>query len=583
MGRKEESVCSWKKQTANITDSFQLMELLGSGAFSDVYLAKERTTDKMIALKCVQKNKNNANDLALENEIAVLRKIKHENIVALEDIYESPTHFYLVMQLVSGGELFDRILEREVYSEKDAIILIRQILNAVKYLHDNGIVHRDLKPENLLYYDSDENSKIMISDFGLSKILDSGVMSTACGTPGYVAPEVLRQKPYDKAVDCWSIGVIAYILLCGYPPFYEETECKLFDRILKADYKFDSPFWDDISEHAKAFIRHMLEKDPTKRFTCEQALRHPWIAENTTPLQDICHPVGIQITKNFARSKWKQIINTVLIVKHMKQLQLSQASGCSSSQGDSKRSCLQVSENLSKYSASNLLTLGPATLGPALLGPAPLEPTMLGPATLRPATLGPATLGPATLGPALLGPAPLEPAMLEPAMLGPATLGPATLGPATLGPATLGPATLGPALLGPAPLEPAMLGPATLGPATLGQATLRPNKIVNQSTASNCVTMEPPHQKTSESALVCAASGVKKSNGTSKQDMAVSCAVNDNARIGITVRGTQSDVSNITTKARPPSKINGHCQSTSHPKMISRKRHNIKTSVCFIM
>ncbi|XP_038675860.1 calcium/calmodulin-dependent protein kinase type 1G-like isoform X2 [Scyliorhinus canicula] len=305
MGRKEESVCSWKKQTANITDSFQLMELLGSGAFSDVYLAKERTTDKMVALKCVHKNKNNANDVALENEIAVLRKIKHENIVALEDIYESPTHFYLVMQLVSGGELFDRILEREVYSEKDAIILIRQILNAVKYLHDNGIVHRDLKPENLLYYDSDENSKIMISDFGLSKMLDSGVMSTACGTPGYVAPEVLHQKPYDKAVDCWSIGVIAYILLCGYPPFYEETEYKLFDRISKADYEFHSPFWDDISEHAKAFTRHMLEKDPAKRFTCDQALRHHWIAENTTPLQDICHPVGIQITKSFARGKWK--------------------------------------------------------------------------------------------------------------------------------------------------------------------------------------------------------------------------------------------------------------------------------------
>ncbi|XP_009579722.1 PREDICTED: calcium/calmodulin-dependent protein kinase type 1D-like [Fulmarus glacialis] len=143
----------------------------------------------------------------------VTHPIKHENIVALEDIYESPNHLYLVMQLVSGGELFDRIVEKGFYTEKDASTLIRQVLDAVYYLHRMGIVHRDLKPENLLYYSQDEESKIMISDFGLSKMEGKGdVMSTACGTPGYVAPEVLAQKPYSKAVDCWSIGVIAYIL-----------------------------------------------------------------------------------------------------------------------------------------------------------------------------------------------------------------------------------------------------------------------------------------------------------------------------------------------------------------------------------
>ncbi|KYO43982.1 hypothetical protein Y1Q_0003339 [Alligator mississippiensis] len=145
-----------------------------------------------------------------------------------------------------------------------------------------GIVHRDLKPENLLYYSLDEDSKIMISDFGLSKIEGSGsVMSTACGTPGYVAPEVLAQKPYSKAVDCWSIGVIAYILLCGYPPFYDENDAKLFEQILRAEYEFDSPYWDDISDSAKDFIKHLMEKDPGKRFTCEQALQHPWIAGDT--------------------------------------------------------------------------------------------------------------------------------------------------------------------------------------------------------------------------------------------------------------------------------------------------------------
>ncbi|CAI5688287.1 unnamed protein product [Oreochromis niloticus] len=253
----------------------------------------------------------------------VLGTIKHTNIVSLEDIFESKSHLYLVMQLVSGGELFDRIIEKGFYTEKDASKLIQQILDAVKYLHDMGIVHRDLKPENLLYYSMDEDSKIMISDFGLSKIEGSGsVMSTACGTPGYVAPEVLAQKPYSKAVDCWSIGVIAYILLCGYPPFYDENDAKLFEQILKAEYEFDSPYWDDISDSAKDFIVHLMEKDPSIRYTCEQALQHPWIAGDTALDKNIHESVSAQIKKNFAKSKWKQAFNATAVVRHMRRLQL---------------------------------------------------------------------------------------------------------------------------------------------------------------------------------------------------------------------------------------------------------------------
>ncbi|KAM9524107.1 calcium/calmodulin-dependent protein kinase type 1-like isoform 2-T3 [Salvelinus alpinus] len=227
------------------------------------------------------------------------------------------------MQLVSGGELFDRIVEKGFYTEKDASKLIQQILDAVKYLHDMGIVHRDLKPENLLYYSMEEDSKIMISDFGLSKIEGSGsVMSTACGTPGYVAPEVLAQKPYSKAVDCWSIGVIAYILLCGYPPFYDENDAKLFEQILKAEYEFDSPYWDDISDSAKDFIVHLMEKDPRIRYTCDQALQHPWIAGDTALDKNIHESVSAQIRKNFAKSKWRQAFNATSVVRHMRRLQL---------------------------------------------------------------------------------------------------------------------------------------------------------------------------------------------------------------------------------------------------------------------
>uniref|UniRef100_A0A8C9ZQY4 Calcium/calmodulin-dependent protein kinase 1Da n=1 Tax=Sander lucioperca TaxID=283035 RepID=A0A8C9ZQY4_SANLU len=298
------------------------------GAFSEVVLAQEKLTGRMFAVKCIPKKALKGKESSIENEIAVLRKIKHENIVALEDIHESPDHLYLIMQLVSGGELFDRIVEKGFYTEKDASTLIRQVLDAVNYLHKMGIVHRDLKPENLLYFNPQDESKIMISDFGLSKMEGSGdVMSTACGTPGYVAPEVLAQKPYSKAVDCWSIGVIAYILLCGYPPFYDENDSKLFEQILKADYEFDTPYWDDISDSAKDFIGSLMEKDPAKRFTCDQALRHPWIAGDTALCKNIHESVSRQIKKNFAKSKWRQAFNATAVVRHMRRLQLGSSMG----------------------------------------------------------------------------------------------------------------------------------------------------------------------------------------------------------------------------------------------------------------
>ncbi|KAL6459654.1 hypothetical protein MHYP_G00314130, partial [Metynnis hypsauchen] len=325
---------SWKKQVDDIKKIFEFKEILGTGAFSEVVLAQERSTGKMFAVKCIPKKALKGKESSIENEIAVLRKIKHENIVALEDIYESSDHLYLIMQLVSGGELFDRIVEKGFYTEKDASTLIRQVLDAVNYLHSMGIVHRDLKPENLLYFNPHDGSKIMISDFGLSKMEGTGdVMSTACGTPGYVAPEVLAQKPYSKAVDCWSIGVIAYILLCGYPPFYDENDSKLFEQILKADYEFDAPYWDDISDSAKDFISSLMEKDPAKRFTCEQALRHPWIAGDTALCKNIHESVSRQMRKNFAKSKWRQAFNATAVVRHMRRLQLGSSMGSSMDAG----------------------------------------------------------------------------------------------------------------------------------------------------------------------------------------------------------------------------------------------------------
>ncbi|NXK74388.1 KCC1A kinase, partial [Amazona guildingii] len=225
----------WKKRTEDIRRIYEFREVLGTGAFSEVVLAEEKATRKLVAIKCIAKKALEGKETSIENEIAVLHKIKHPNIVALDDIYESSTHLYLIMQLVSGGELFDRIVEKGFYTERDASALIRQILDAVKYLHDMGIVHRDLKVRGW-------------------------------GGDTHTAPP-------------WT------------PP-------------------------------PKDFIQHLMEKDPCKRFTCEQALQHPWIAGDTALDKNIHRSVSEQIKKNFAKSKWKQAFNATAVVRHMRKLQL---------------------------------------------------------------------------------------------------------------------------------------------------------------------------------------------------------------------------------------------------------------------
>ncbi|XP_020292730.1 calcium/calmodulin-dependent protein kinase type 1 isoform X2 [Pseudomyrmex gracilis] len=284
-------------RSPSVEDKYILKDLLGTGAFSEVRLAESKEKPgQMFAVKIIDKKALKGKEDSLENEIKVLRRLTHPNIVQLLETFEDKHKVYLVMELVTGGELFDRIVEKGSYTEKDASGLIRQVLEAVGYMHDQGVVHRDLKPENLLYYSPDEDSKIMISDFGLSKMEDSGIMATACGTPGYVAPEVLAQKPYGKAVDVWSIGVISYILLCGYPPFYDESDANLFAQILKGEFEFDSPYWDDISDSAKDFIRKLMCVNVEERYTCKQALAHPWISGNAASNKNIHGAVGMSPT-----------------------------------------------------------------------------------------------------------------------------------------------------------------------------------------------------------------------------------------------------------------------------------------------
>lgn len=320
--KEEKAAKEASTRTPTVEDKYELKDVLGTGAFSQVRLAESKESGNMYAIKIIDKKALKGKEDSLENEIRVLKRLDHINVVKLLEAYESRTCVYLVMELVTGGELFDRIVEKGSYSEKDAADLIKQVLSAVAYMHEEGVVHRDLKPENLLYYSPDADSKIMISDFGLSKMEESGVMATACGTPGYVAPEVLAQKPYGKAVDVWSIGVISYILLCGYPPFYDENDANLFAQILKGEFEFDSPYWDDISDEAKDFIRSLMCVNVEHRLTCHTALEHCWITGKQSE-RNIHATVSEQLKKNFAKSRWRQAYNAIAVSRQMKLLALS--------------------------------------------------------------------------------------------------------------------------------------------------------------------------------------------------------------------------------------------------------------------
>ena len=227
----------------------------------------------------------------------VLKSVDHPNIIKLKDIFETDTMLYIVTEVVTGGELFDRIVDKGSYCERDTAVLIRKLVSALEYLHSKNIVHRDLKPENLLLKSLEEDTEIKLADFGLSKVLGQEVMmQTACGTPGYVAPEILQtsQSGYGKEVDMWSVGVITYILLCGFPPFYNDNVAQLFESIINADFDYPAEYWDHISDDAIDFIDCLLIADPSKRLTANTALEHSWLKGNApaTPLKGV--PQGIQ-------------------------------------------------------------------------------------------------------------------------------------------------------------------------------------------------------------------------------------------------------------------------------------------------
>ncbi|KAM4599080.1 calcium/calmodulin-dependent protein kinase type II subunit gamma isoform 7-T7 [Fundulus diaphanus] len=304
--------------STRFTDEYQLYEELGKGAFSVVRRCVKKSTGQEYAAKIINTKKLSGRDhQKLEREARICRMLKHPNIVRLHESISEEGFHYLVFDLVTGGELFEDIVAREYYSEADASHCINQILESISHIHQHDIVHRDLKPENLLLASKMKGAAVKLADFGLAIEVqgDQQAWFGFAGTPGYLSPEVLRKDPYGKPVDIWACGVILYILLVGYPPFWDEDQHKLYQQIKAGAYDFPSPEWDTVTPEAKNLINQMLTINPAKRITADQALKHPWVCQRSTVASMMHRQETVECLRKFnARRKLKGAILTTMLV-----------------------------------------------------------------------------------------------------------------------------------------------------------------------------------------------------------------------------------------------------------------------------
>jgi len=296
---------------------------LGEGAFSVVVEATNKSSGESYAVKVVTKSKLTKEDeIALKDEILVLKELKHQHIIRLYDVFEEKDFWYLVTEKMMGGELFDRIVSKSFYNEKEARDVCKILFEAIGYCHSKAVAHRDLKPENLLLRSEENDSEIKIADFGFAKkVLTANSLTTQCGTPGYVAPEILEGIPYDTKSDMWSLGVIVYILLGGYPPFIEQNQRELFRKIRKGQYEFHEEYWGAVSADAKDLISSLLTVSPAKRLSAQEALKHKWMTQDDSVLAGMSLDANLsELRKYNAKRKFKAAVNAVILANKVTSL-----------------------------------------------------------------------------------------------------------------------------------------------------------------------------------------------------------------------------------------------------------------------
>jgi len=306
MAQNAKALFKWAKKTPPDKDLFIKGEL-GTGQFSVVKRGAYRSTGKEVAIKQIFKSGSGIEEMV--GEVEIMKKLDHPHILHLYDVYETNEDLFLIMELVNGGELFDRIVERGSYTEKDAADLLKTLAGVINHLHGHNLIHRDLKPENLLYSTPADDAIIKVADFGLARdCADNQVHKSVCGTPGYMSPEMVNKKGYGKPTDVYSLGVILYILLCGFPPFDDD------DMFV---YEFPSPEWDTISNEAKDMVNKLLELDPKKRLSAEEILHHPWLA---SAMDTDLMAALIELKKYNARRRFKKGIIAVRTTNFLKKL-----------------------------------------------------------------------------------------------------------------------------------------------------------------------------------------------------------------------------------------------------------------------
>ncbi|KAJ1672944.1 Calmodulin-dependent protein kinase cmk2, partial [Spiromyces aspiralis] len=289
------------------------------GTFGQVRLARFTPTNQEVAVKVIKKEaiKNDANMVL--KEIAVVERLDHPNIVRLLDWFESSTKYYLVFEVCTGGELFQKIFERGRFSEKDALPIMRVCFEALAYLHANNIVHRDIKPENLLFKTPDEGSPLMLTDFGISRVMrdDNEILTTMCGSFRYAAPEILIREGYGKSVDIWSMGTVLFSVLCGYSPWwkYDHDQREMLRAMKYMPIEFDERYWWGISEDVKDLIRHCLDPNQHTRITAEEVLRHPWFTSVSVSDRDLLTDV-----KGNWQKKLQRAFNKIKVINRFRSV-----------------------------------------------------------------------------------------------------------------------------------------------------------------------------------------------------------------------------------------------------------------------